>query len=150
MLPNKYHVLIPDYQNRSNGESEKAEVIFKRFIQEGFSYEEISNHPDYLVYASAEMLLCMIPQIIEEMIARKDTENFLIYPIISALDPQAHEDFPSYKERTQKNIALADIPFAEKACQFLLAVEQDPPNGPEQVQRLLSFWKNKLDELQRR
>jgi len=142
----KYNVLIPYYHNRSNGESEKAESMFKRFLSEGFSYDDISNHPDYPVYASAEFLHDMLPLMIDEMLKKKDTDNFLIYHIISALDPIGSQEL-YILERTQKIIGLADKNFAEKACQFLKAMEQDPPNGPEQVQRLLSFWKKKLEEL---
>lgn len=150
MAREKYDVLLPLVRENPDWESRQAETLFNHFINEGFSYDAISNHPDWPAFASAELLNNIIPQMIGEMLTREDTANFLIYPIISALDPQDHEESPAYKERTKKIIALADIPFAEKACQFLLAVEQDPPNGPEQVQRLLSFWKNKLDELQRR
>jgi hypothetical protein len=89
----------------------------------------------------------MFPQMVEEMLKRGDTINYLIYPMISTIDSLAHAEFPSYEERTLKLIDIADKSFAEKACQFLEAMKQEPPNGPEQVERLLLFWKTKLKEL---
>ncbi len=146
-----YQVLAPYVYTSRNGESEKAEAMFERFLIDGFSYDEISNHPDYPVYASAELLHELLPQMIDEMIKRKDTDNFLIYHIISALEPEGSQEIFGSQDkdiltRSQKLIKLADKNFAEKACQFLKAIEEEPPNGDEQVQRLLTFWKNKLKE----
>lgn len=146
MAQEKYNVLIPYYHNRSNGESDKAELMFKSFINKGFSYDEVSNHPDYLSYASAEMLLDMIPWIIDEMIRRKDTVNYLIHPIIMNMDLQAYENSMAI-ERVERLISLADRRFAEKACQFLDALEDDPPIEQESFDRVYAFWKKKLEEL---
>lgn len=142
-----YDVLIPIVRHSPDWETRKAEVLFKKFINEGFSYEDISNHPDWPAFASAELLHDILPLMIDEMLRRKDEDNFLIYPMISAIDLLAHAEFPDYMERAQKIVELADKSFAEKVCQFLEAMKQNPPNGDEQVQRLLSFWKNKLAEL---
>ena len=71
----KYPVLAPHVYNQRNGESEKAEIMFERFVGGNFSYDDISNHPDYLAYASAEFLRDFLPKIIEEMLARKDLDN---------------------------------------------------------------------------
>lgn len=147
MSKKKYDVLIPLARQSPDWETKKAESLFNKFINEGFVYDDISNHPDWPSYASAELLHDMLPQMIEEMLKRGDTINFLIYPMISSIDPLAHAGFPSYEERTLKLIELADKSFAEKACQFLEAMKVNPPNDDEQVQRLLSFWKNKLKEL---
>ncbi len=148
MTEEKYDVLISLVRQNPNSETRNAEALFNKFINQNFSYDEISAHPDWPAFASAELLNDILPQIIDEMLKRGDTGNFLIYPVISSIDPLAHDEYPAYKERTYKLIALANPHFAKKACQFLLAVEKDPPNGPKQVQRLLSFWKNKLEELQ--
>lgn len=142
-----YDLLVPHARKQPNGESEKAEALFKKFINEGFAYDDISNHPDWPNYASAEFLFVLLPQMIDEMLGRVDTINYLIYPMISAIDPLDHVGFPSYEERTLRLIELADKKFAQKACQFLEAMKKNPPNGPEQVDRLLSFWQEKLKEL---
>ena len=145
MVRKIYDVLIPLARQSPNWESKKAEVLFNKFIDEGFTYDEISNHPDWPSIASAELLHDILPMMIDEMLKRNDTGNFLIYPMISAIDPLSHEQFPEYQGRTQKIVELADRNFIEKIYEFLVAIEKEPPNGPEQVQRLLSFWKKKLE-----
>lgn len=143
----KYDVLISSARKQPNGESEKAEAMFSSFISKGFSYDDISNHPDYTVYASVEMLLDMIPWIIDEMLRRKDTVNYLIYPVIMNIDLYAYNDIPTAKERVKKLISLANKNFTKKAYQFLDALADDPPIPQEDFERVRSFWQNKLKEL---
>lgn len=147
-----YDVLMPCVRKDLNWESEKAERMFLRLLKDGFSYDDVSNHPDYPAYASAELLHEILPLIIDEMLKRQDTDNFLIYHVISSLDPEAMPEILGSEdrnnlERAKKIIEIADKSFAEKACQFLEAMKENPPNGPEQVDRLLSFWQEKLKEL---
>lgn len=147
IMTKNYDVLIPMARKYPDWESEKAEIMFKRFISEGFSYDDISNHPDYPAFASAELLHDILPQMIDEMLERKDTVNFLIYPMISAINPSKDPKFPAYEERAQKLISLADKHFAEKACKFLEALADEPPIPEDEFDRVRNFWKNKLEEL---
>ena len=142
MVHKAYDVLMPYVRQNPDWESKKAEVLFNKFIDEGFSYDDISNHPDYLACASAEMLLDMIPWIIDEMLQRKDTINYLIYPIIMNLDLLAYDTSIAI-ERVEKLISLADKNFAEKACQFLDALKDDPPIEQEDFDRVHDFWKKR-------
>jgi len=119
---NKYNVLISNALQHPNWETDKAKKMFEHFISDRFSYDAISNYPDYLSYASAELLHDILPQMIEEMIKRKDTDNFLIYKIISALDPLGNNAIPEYQERAIKLVALADKKFSKQALQFLEAI----------------------------
>ena len=144
---------MPYFKQHPNGESEEAEKMFQRFLSEGFSYEDISNHPDYPVYASTKFLKHMLPLMIEEMLLRNDTENFLVYHIISAIDPEVSTNIMGSDDqynlkRAQEIVSLADKKFAEKAYDFLVAIKSDPPNDEEQIKRLLPFWKKKLEELE--
>lgn len=81
-----FDVLIPHSRHRPNWETPKAEALFNSFIDNGFSYDEMSNAPDYLVFASAELLFLILPKMIDEMLERNDTVNFLIYSMLSAID----------------------------------------------------------------
>ena len=118
--------------------------MFARFIDGGFDYDEISKHPDYPAYASAELLIILLPKIIEEMLRRRDTVNYLIYPMISAIDPQASKQ-DIYRNRANAIIELADKSFSQSICRFLEAISEDPPNSSEQVQRLLTLWQAKSE-----
>ena|SRR6218665_2446662 len=144
-MAKKYDVLMPHMRKNPNFETSRAEEMFNRFLDEKFSYEEISNHPDYLVQASAEMLADMIPWIIEDMLKKKDLENYLIYPIIMDIDLQAYE-IPTARERVEKLIELANLPFIEKICIFLDHLKDDPPIPQEEFERLHLFWNQRLTE----
>tara|TARA_R110001592_G_scaffold16881_11_gene71673 strand:- start:4298 stop:4741 length:444 start_codon:yes stop_codon:yes gene_type:complete len=146
-MKNNYDVLIPQSRKNLHWESEKAEALFKKFVAEGFSYDEISNNPDYPTYASAEFLNDFLPHMIDEMLKRKDIDNFLIYPMISAINPAHDPDFPTYNERASRIVEIADLNFTEKVCQFLTALVGDPPIPEDEFDRVLIFWKNKLKKL---
>lgn len=140
-MTKKFEVLIPYYQSRSNGESDKAKALFMSFLSGNFSYDTISNHPDYMVYASAETLAMILPLIIEEMLKRKDTDNFLAYHIFSSIDPTGSKD-DSNNERAKKLVTLADKSLVNKICSFLNEVKSNPPNSTDQIERLLKLWTN--------
>jgi hypothetical protein len=142
MVENRFPTLIPFYQNQSNGESHKADAIFREFLSGNFCYDAISNHPDYMSYASAETLVAILPLIIDEMFRRGDTGNYLVYPLISAIDPD-ERTIPEYTERTQKFIALADKALTEKICKFLAEMEIDNPVTDERLAAISAFWRNR-------
>lgn len=141
-----YDPLVPHARKYPNGESEQAEALFNQFLSEGFSYDAISNHPDWPGYASAEFLLDLLPWMIDEMLRREDTVNYLIYPMLSAINLEGSE-ISEYQERSRQLIALADKSFAEKACQFLDALKDEPPIEQEDFDRVYNFWQGKLKEL---
>lgn len=141
-----YDILVPHARKRPNGESEKAEELFQKFVKEGFCYDDISNHPDWPGYASAEFLLELLPWIIDEMLKRGDTINYLIYPVLSAVDLNA-SNIPEYQDRSKRVVALADKKFAEKVCLFLDALKDEPPIEQEDFDKVYQFWKKKLEEL---
>jgi hypothetical protein len=134
-------LLIPYYWERSNGESEQALAMFEKFVSKGFSYKEISNHPDFTVYASADLLLKMIPWIIDGMKSNDDKHNYLVYPILSTIDPDG-SSIDSYKERTAKLIEIADKNFTEKVMEFLFAQLSEPPIPHDKFDKIFLFWKN--------
>ncbi len=143
MAKYNFSVLIPN--TMPNGEAEKAEALFKQFLASGFIYDEISSHPDWPVYASAEMLHLMLPWMIDEMLKRNDTGNFLIYPMITAVDPE-NEISDRLRSRARKVLELSDTAFAHKVLDFLAAVREDPPNSEEQIERLIALWQRKVQE----
>ncbi len=133
-------ILLPQYANRSNGESDRAKALFASFLSGSFCYEDIAGHPDYLVYASADTLAVILPLIIQEMISRNDSDNYLIYPMISAIDPDPRQKSTIYQERTQKLIVLATLSVIEDICRFLGYIKPHAPVPLEQLDRLASFW----------
>jgi len=120
----------------------KAEAMFRKFMSGAFSYDEISNRPDCPVYASAEVLATILPLMIDEMMARQDTGNFLIYPMITAVDPSG-EGHSSMAERAEELAMLVDHEAAEKILRLLTAVRADPPVPIERLDKVIAFWKNK-------
>jgi hypothetical protein len=120
----------------------KAEAMFRRFMSGGFSYDEISNRPDSPAYASAEVLATILPLMIEGMLAREDTGNFLIYPMIAAVDPSG-EGRAWRAERTEELAKLVDHKVAEKILKLLTAARAEPPVPIERLDRIIAFWKNK-------
>lgn len=142
-MGNKLQVMISTYRGYSNGESHKAHELFDKFIEEGFSYGGISDRPDYLVYASAEYLIVLLPQIIDEMLARGDTGNYLVYQIVNAIDPESSK-LELYKQRSREVIQMADRSFSEKVCRFLDALTLEKPIPEDQLKRLIKFWQEKL------
>jgi hypothetical protein len=135
-------LLVPFARENLTLEASKAAAMFDRFVSGHFSYDEISNQPDYLVYMSAEVLAITLPPIIDEMLARRDTGNFLIYPLITAVDPsgggRAH-----FAERTAQLAELAGKETTEKIVKLLYAIRDEPPNSVGQVDRLVAFWQPK-------
>ena len=123
-------------------EAAKAKAMFGRFMSGGFSYDEISNSPDLPAYASAEVLATILPLMIEEMLARQDTGNFLIYPMIAAVDPSG-EGKAWMAERTEELAKLVDHRVAEKILELLTAARVDPPVPIERLDRIFAFWKNR-------
>jgi hypothetical protein len=93
------------------------------------------------VYASAEVLATILPLMIDEMLAREDTGNFLIYPMIAAVDPSGNNAWMS--ERTEELAKLVDHEVAEKILKLLTTVRTDPPVPIERLDRIFSFWENK-------
>src|SRR5664279_6223015 len=115
--------------------------MFGRFMSGGFSYDEISNRPDSPAYASAEVLATILPLMIDEMLAREDTGNFLIYPMIAAVDPSG-EGRAWRAERTEELAKLVDDKVAEKILKLLTAARTEPPVPVGRLDRIIAFWKN--------
>ena len=138
-----FDILMPVYLAQPNGETDRARALFTKFLNGGFSYNEISNHPDWMVYASAETLSIVLPKMIDEMLGRKDTINFLVYPMITAVDPNPELSGSSgiYKERSAKFITLADSDLIDKICTFLGILKNDSPVPEERLDRVAAFWK---------
>lgn len=140
----KVELLISHARKNPTLEAVKAEAMFRKFMEEGFSYEEISNYPDYPVYASAEVLAKILPLIIDEMFARSDTGNFLIYHVINAVDPFG-EGNASAAKRTEELIGLVDEKTTEKICKLLTAIKTAPPVPIERLERLIAFWEGRTE-----
>jgi hypothetical protein len=151
-----FDVLIPYARAHPNWESQKAEALFETFVAEGFSYDSISNKPDYMVYASAELLAIILPLMIDEMLHRDNTDNFLVYPMLTAIDPRVtvidlessdetmKKDDAVYQERANKLLDIIDGDFIEHICRFLLALVDDPPVPRARLNNLLKFWHAKV------
>jgi hypothetical protein len=122
----------------------QAETMFRKFMSGGFSYDEISNHPDSPAYASAEVLATILPLMIDEMLARKDTGNFLIYPMIAAVDPSG-QGRAWRAERTEELVKLVDHKAAEKILMLLMAARAEPPVPIERLDGIIAFWKTKAE-----
>ncbi|MGJ5197695.1 hypothetical protein [Bradyrhizobium sp. HKCCYLRH1030] len=123
-------------------EAARAEAMFRKFMSGGFSYEEISNRPDWPTYASAEVLATILPLMIDEMLARDDTVNYLIYPMLTAVDPSGGGS-DAMAERAAQLAELVDDTFAEKVLRLLTAVRDDPPIPIARLDRIAAFWKDK-------
>ncbi len=123
-------------------EAAEAEAMFRRFMSGGFSYDEISNRPDFPACASAEVLATILPLMIDEMLAREDIGNFLIYPMIAAVDPSG-EGRAWRPERTEELAKLVDHKVAEKILKLLTVARTEPPVPIERLDRIIAFWKNK-------
>jgi len=65
----------------------------------------------------------------------------------SAIDPFGSK-IDIYQARANSIIASADKSFAQSVCRFLNALKESPPNSPEQIERLLTFWRSKEKELE--
>jgi len=135
--------LIGHARENPTWEAAKAKAMFGKFMAGDFSYDEISNRPDYPAYASAEVLATILPLMIDEMLVRGDTVNFLVYPLIAAVDPS--EGRVWMKERTKELIKLIDHEVAGKILRLLMALRADPPVPIERLDRLTSFWKSRAE-----
>ena len=136
-----FDLVRPHDQSPFSWEYDKAEKMFGQFVTGNFSYDEMSNHPDYLSYATAEVLTIILPLMIDEWLARKDRANYLIYPMMSAIDP--YINFPSYAARTQVFASLADSLTADRICKFVTALKADPPVPIDRLDSILDFWRGK-------
>ena len=135
-------VLIGYARENTTLDAAEAEAMFRRFASGGFSYDEISNRPDSPAYASAEVLAIILPLMIDEMLAREDTGNFLIYPMITAVDPSG-EGRAWTAERTEELAKLVDHEIAEKILKLLTAARAEPPVPIERLDKIIAFWKSK-------
>lgn len=129
---------------RPNGESEKAEALFAKLVSGNFSYDDLSNHPDYIVYASAETLAIIVPQLIDEMLRRKDLSNYILFPLLSVLDPKYNKE-PRYRARAEQFIKLIDRSAAKKIHQLFAEIQPLEIFDEDQISRALSLW-NKTRE----
>ena len=136
-------LLISYARGNPTFEAAQAAEMFGKFMSGSFSYDELSNYPDWPVYASAEVLATILLLMIDEMLARKDTGNFLIYPMISAVDPSEGSAWIS--ERTEELAKLVDHRVAEKILKLLTTVRADPPVPMERLDGIIAFWKNKAE-----
>jgi hypothetical protein len=139
---NPVELLIGYARENPTLDAAKAKAMFGRFMSGGFSYDEISNRPDSPAYASAEVLATILPLMIEEMLAREDTGNFLVYPMIAAVDPSG-DGKAWMAERTEELAKLVDNRVAEKILKLLTAAHAEPPVPIERLDRIIAFWKNK-------
>lgn len=137
-----FELLIPYYRGKAHWEADKAASMFRKFVSDEFSYDDIANHPDYMVYASAEVLARILPLMIDEMVTRADTGNFLIYHVIAAVDPFG-EGKAWTAERTEELVKLLDKKTADKIYKLIAILRTDPPVPIERLDRILAFWKNK-------
>jgi hypothetical protein len=136
-------LLIGHARTNPTFEATKAEAMFKKFLSGGFSYDELSDHPDYPAYASADVWRVILPLIIDEMLARADTTNFLIYHVIAAVDPLG-EGSDHVVQRNEELAGLVDNEVAEKVLTILEAVKTDPPVHVERLDRIIAFWKKRV------
>lgn len=136
-------LLAPHARANPTLDSAKAEAMFRKFMSGEFAYDEISNRPDSPAYASAEVLATILPLMIDEMLARDDMENFLIYPMLAAVDPE--EEGQNWKaERTQELTKLVDHEAVEKILKLVAAARVDPPIPMDELDRIAAFWNSKL------
>ena len=136
-------LLAPHARANPTLDSAEAEAMFRKFMSGDFSYDEISNRPDSPAYASAEVLATILPLMIDEMFARDDMENFLIYPMLAAVDPEG--EVRNWKaERTQELTKLVDHEAVEKILKLVAAARVDPPIPMDELDRIAVFWNSKL------
>ena len=120
----------------------KAEATFRKFMAGDFDYDELSSKPDYLFYASSDVLAAILPLTIVELLARNDLGNYLIHPLLIAIDPFAQGN-PGLAERTEELVKLVDRGTAEKILRLLETIRTDPPVLIERIDRLIAFWRPK-------
>ena len=132
-------ILLDCYYPIRSLESERAEKIFRSFLTNGFCYNDLFENPDYLIYPSANTLLCILNELIQEIIKRKDEYNFIIYGVLTAIDPEGDGNklFADRCHGIKNNInkeCLTNI------CHLLKTIEHDPPIIGERIQRIKNFW----------
>jgi hypothetical protein len=133
------NLIMPYFKEHPNFESIKAEALFHRFVEKGFLYKEISDRPEYMNYASSEILLIILPIIIDEMLSQKDTDNYLIYHVIAAIDPTG-DGSSLLSERFHKMKPLIEKSTVEKICLLIDTIKNDPPVPIERIEMISSFW----------
>ena len=138
-------VLLP-HTNLENLEAIKAKEMFVKFLKEGSSYNDISKYPDYMSYASGELLAYILPDIIKEMLLRKDYNgNYLIYQILAAIDPNYGEKEYTrnnvYVERFSKIREFFDTATIKDINTLLFAIKDEPPLPLEEIERISVYWK---------
>jgi len=115
-----------------------AKNLFRSFIENGFSYDELSRKPDFMAFASSYTLSIIFPDLITNMLERNDQYNFLIYGILTAIDPANEMDI--YKERSNQLRLMLDKNTIKQICKLLSSIENDPPVEPERLQRIKESW----------
>lgn len=142
MTSNSVNVLMPQFESNPSFEAAKARKLFVTALTKALSYDDLSNNPDYMVYASAETIYLLLPKIIDEMISNADTHNYLIYHVLTAIDPSG-DDTPLYIERFTKLIPLIDETFANTVHNLLSIISEDLPIEKGRYEKIRFFWANK-------
>lgn len=128
-----------------NWETQDAAAFFEKAVCGRVSYEEMSRHGDWFAYVSAQVLAIILPQILDEYLLRNDRDNYLIYPILRALDPTGcGKDF--LLERFKEMEPLIDQSTKEKICLFLERLSDDLPISEEHFDRVRSYWNRNVPQ----
>jgi hypothetical protein len=77
------------------------------------------------------------------MFARADTGNFLIYHVITAVDPLGGGRTWA-AERTEKLERPVDQRTVDKIIKILTAIQVDPPVPVERLDKIIAFWKRRI------
>lgn len=125
-------------------ESEQARAMFAELMKGKFSYDFLSSHPDYLGYASAKTLAVLLPMAIAEMLSRSDISNYLVYPILTAVNPLGLDS--GYEDLIQRTHDLASSVSGDTIKlinEFLAEIKQDPPVPEEVLAAIIDFWRDR-------
>lgn len=120
-------------------EAEHAEKMFRSFVEKGLNYDMLLKHPDFMVYPSAYTLSYIIDDLINGIIEKNDYDNFIVYGILTAIDPfgDGHRVF---SDRCHALKSFLNKSTYYTIYRFLEKLEHDLPINSERFQRIVNYW----------
>ena len=137
-MPNQ-KILLDCYYPINTLDARRAEEMFCSFIKNGFLYDTLSNNPDSLVYPSPYTLSIILPNLIDSMLKNNDTINFLIYGILTAIDPDGDGNV-LFSNRCHAIKKILKTETVANICRLLNRIEHDPPIESRRLKRIKEYW----------
>jgi hypothetical protein len=132
----KNNFLRKPFQSSNDIDALEANALFSKFFKSGFDYDEASRYGDYFSLASADVFVEFLPELVDGY--KKNPDHFIIYPILSALNPDASSGGVNIAPEIQN---MASIKTRNAILKLIDLLESAPPIPDDEFSGIVKFWR---------